>query len=87
MIPTLSFHWLAQEQTWLHGGAGAGSSQGQHIKKSMSKQTVTGDRELDLRLDLPKLILGFADVDGLVIQRGTWNMARRMSPVGLKSPE
>lgn len=49
---------------------------------------MSGDRELDLRLDFPKLILGFTDVDALVIQRGTWSTAgRRLSLVGLENPK
>lgn len=49
---------------------------------------MSGDHELDLRLDFPKLILGFADVDGLVIQRGAWSTAgRSLSLVGLESPK
>lgn len=49
---------------------------------------MSGDCELDLRLDLPKLVLGFADVDSLVIQRGTWSMARRnLSLVWPESPK
>lgn len=41
--------------------------------KATEKQTLSGDRELDLRSDFPKIILGFTDIDGLVIQRGTWS--------------
>lgn len=49
---------------------------------------MSGDRELDLCLDLPKLVLGFADVDGLVVQRGTWSTVRRnLSLVWPESPE
>lgn len=49
---------------------------------------MSGDHELDLRSDFPKLVLGFADVDGLVIQRGAWSTAgRNLSLVGLESPE
>lgn len=56
--------------------------------QSTEKQTLSCDCELDLCLDFPKLILGFTDVDGLVIQRGTWSTGgRSLSLVGLESPE
>lgn len=56
--------------------------------QSTEKQTLSADCELDLCADSPKLILGFADVDGLVIQRGTWSTGgSSLSLVGLESPE
>lgn len=56
--------------------------------QSTEKQTLSGDCELDLCVDFPKLILGFTDVGGLVIQRGTWStVGRSLSLVGLESLE
>lgn len=37
---------------------------------------MSGDREFDLSLDLPKYILCFADIDGLVVQGRTWGRWR-----------
>lgn len=56
--------------------------------QSTETQTLSRDCELDLCMDLAKLVLGFTDVDGLVIQRGTWStVGRNLSLVGLESPE
>lgn len=56
--------------------------------QSTETQTLSCDCELDLCMDLPKLVLGFTDVDGLVIQRGTWStVGRNLSLVGLESPK
>lgn len=43
--------------------------------ESRQKQTVSGDRELDLHSDRPELVLGFADVHSLVPQRGACGTA------------
>lgn len=41
--------------------------------KTTENQTLSSDRELDLRSDFPKVVLGFTDIDSLVIQRGSWS--------------
>lgn len=60
----------------------------QFTAQSTETQTLSRDCEFDLCLDLPKFILGFTDVGGLVIQGGTWStVGRNISLVGLESPE
>lgn len=90
--PGLADHsqWPAQDQRQLLCSAtrSVPAQLGSIPRPKHRKQTLSCDCELDLCLDFPKLILGFTDVDGLVIQRGTWSTGgRSLSLVGLESPE
>lgn len=41
--------------------------------KTTENQTLSSDRQLHLCSDFPKIVLGFTDIDSLVIQRGSWS--------------